>query len=73
MLLDKRFFVSLVQVFRNLINDGVNRVLKIVVNHLVSLIEHNKVALVQDQGALGEEIFDSTWRTDHDFDTARDD
>ena len=73
LMLDERFFITLMQVLRDLINAGIDRVLQVVVNHLIGLVKHHKVALVEDQRALGKEVFDSTGSANHDFDAARDD
>ena len=55
----------------NLANDSIYRVLKIVVNHFISFIKHYEVALIEYQGPLCQEVLDTTWRSNDNFNSSR--
>ena len=46
LLLGCHFIVTFMQIIWDLINNRINRVLQVVVNHLVSLIKNDEIALV---------------------------
>lgn len=71
LLLDHLLIITLVQMLGDLANDGIDRVLQVVIYHFVGLVKHDKVALVQHKSTLSEEVFYTTRGTDDDLDTAR--